>query len=143
MSKAIILDVETSSLYGDVIELASAEIDGLYFSDPVSMRFCPAKPFDPGAVAVHSILLDDVKLSGIIYVKANPEICDGRVKKRGRSGENIPLEYLQKCHTYHEKWLNNVEIKMLYIDANVDTSNDKTIRDRWVATIDEWMKEII
>ena len=86
--------------------------------------------------------LDDVKLSGIIYVKAKPEICDDRVKKRGRDGENIPLEYLQKCHAYHERWLGNIETHILDIDANVDTSNDKTIRDQWVTTIDEWMRGI-
>ena len=46
--------------------------------------------------------LDDLKLGGIIYVKADSEVCNERVKIRSREGENIPLEYLKKCHCYHE-----------------------------------------
>lgn len=41
-----------------------------------------------------------------IYIKTNPEVAFERVKKRNRSGETIPLEYLQKCNDYHNKWLN-------------------------------------
>ena len=41
-----------------------------------------------------------------IYIKTKPEVAFERVKKRNRSGETIPLEYLQKCHKYHNDWLN-------------------------------------
>ena len=41
-----------------------------------------------------------------IYIKTTPEVAFERVKKRNRSGETIPLEYLQKCHRYHSDWLN-------------------------------------
>ena len=41
-----------------------------------------------------------------IYIKTKPEVAFERVKKRNRSGETIPLEYLQKCHEYHNDWLN-------------------------------------
>jgi len=40
--------------------------------------------------------LDDMRLGGIIYVKAEPEICAARVKIRAREGETIAIEYLQK-----------------------------------------------
>lgn len=62
MANAIIIDVETSSLYGEVIELAYAEVDGTSVSDPVTMRFKPSEEFDPRAVAVHGILPSDVCL---------------------------------------------------------------------------------
>ena len=45
----------------------------------------------------------DIPISGIIYVKTNPEICEKRVIKRNRKGESIPLSYLQNCYLYHEK----------------------------------------
>ena len=45
--------------------------------------------------------IDDIKLTGIIYVKAEPSVCNDRVKIRAREGEDsIPLDYLQKCHQY-------------------------------------------
>ena len=84
--------------------------------------------------------LDELKLGGIIYVNANPNTCFDRVKIRNREGENIPLEYLQKCHDYHESWLSSIENK-LTIEANVDTSlsENKNKRTDWVETIDEWI----
>lgn len=41
-----------------------------------------------------------------IYIKTSPEKAFERVKKRNRPGETIPLEYLVKCHEYHNSWLN-------------------------------------
>ena len=57
---------------------------------------------------------------GIIYIKVSPEICYERIKKRNRKGEeSIPLEYLQSCHDYHEKWINSIKlIKVNTFDGN-------------------------
>ena len=49
--------------------------------------------------------LEEVQLSGIIYLEAKPETCYDRVQKRNREGETISLEYLKSCHQYHENWL--------------------------------------
>ena len=35
-----------------------------------------------------------------VYIRTSPEICNKRVQKRDRLGENIPLSYLQNCHYY-------------------------------------------
>ena len=82
--------------------------------------------------------LDELKIEGIIYVNASPEVCFNRVKIRGRDGEIIPLEYLQKCHDYHESWLQSIENKIT-IEANIDTSvvENKNKRIEWVNTIDK------
>ena len=59
-----------------------------------------------------------------IYIKTRPEVAFERVKKRNRSGETIPLEYLQKCHNYHDKWLNyNSHI----IDGNIELPDDANV----------------
>ena len=42
-----------------------------------------------------------------VYIRTSPEICEKRVLKRARLGENIPLEYLKDCHHYHDRWLND------------------------------------
>ena len=85
--------------------------------------------------------LDDMCLGGIIYVKAAPEICADRVKIRGRAGETIAIEYLQKCHQYHEQWLEN-SMDKLVIEANVDTrvKENAGIRQQWIETVNEWIQ---
>jgi deoxyadenosine/deoxycytidine kinase len=43
-----------------------------------------------------------VNLSGIIYIRCSPEICEQRIKKRSREGEDsIPLDYLKRLHEKH------------------------------------------
>lgn len=43
---------------------------------------------------------------GIIWLNIPPETCKERIVKRGREGEeNIDIEYLQKCDSYHKEWL--------------------------------------
>jgi len=88
--------------------------------------------------------LDDMRLGGIIYVKADREICSGRVKIRGRAGETIAIEYLQKCHDYHETWLKDVTEKIV-IEANTDTSNKENayIRQEWVSSVDKWISSYL
>ena len=92
--------------------------------------------------------LEDVKLNGIVYVYAEPEVCNKRVHIRGREGETIPLEYLQKCHEYHEKWLHSIsndQIQLLTIQANIDTSveENKQIRNKWCQDIHHWLLDIV
>ena len=69
------------------------------------------------------------KLDRIIYIKTDPEVCQERINKRNRKGEeNIPLSYLQDCHTYHENWMDlerDLNNHMIVIDGNkkdIDTS---------------------
>jgi len=58
-------------------------------------------------------LVGSIKVDGIIYVKTEPDVCYSRVIKRARQGEHIPLEYLQECHKYHEKWLSKSDVEVL------------------------------
>lgn len=60
-----------------------------------------------------------------IYIKTKPEVAFERVKKRNRSGETIPIEYLKKCHNYHNDWLSyNSQI----LDGNIELPNEINIR---------------
>ena len=68
--------------------------------------------------------IDNIK---IYYIKTNPNICFDRIIKRNRKGEEeIPLDYLNSCHDYHEKWLN--QYKNIFIhDGNIDINyNDQS-----------------
>ena len=82
----------------------------------------------------------DIPISGIIYVKTNPKICEKRVIKRNRKGETIPLEYLQNCHNYHENWLNNESLPVLKLDGNNDFI-DK-LPDTWLETINIFVNSL-
>lgn len=71
---------------------------------------------------------EDIKLDGIIYVKTTPDICLKRIEKRNRKGEEtIPLCYLANCHSFHEKWIKNTNVPILFVDGNREGVSDDTI----------------
>jgi len=83
-------------------------------------------------------------LSGIIYIDADPEICEARVMKRAREGEsNIPLDYLKSCRMYHQKWLVEGEDltseRVLHVvtneDATYEKGNEMDCGNQWVHRI--------
>ncbi|XP_002125268.2 deoxycytidine kinase 2 [Ciona intestinalis] len=60
---------------------------------------------------VHSI--GELKLDGIIYLRANPEVCYQRMLKRGRPEESgVTMEYLECLNEKHESWLYRKDVKM-------------------------------
>tara|TARA_B110000977_G_scaffold154054_1_gene195746 strand:- start:2405 stop:3052 length:648 start_codon:yes stop_codon:yes gene_type:complete len=63
--------------------------------------------------------LEEIDITGIIYIQTNPEKCAERIIKRNRKGEIIGLNYLKLCHKYHENWLNNFT-NVLTFDGNYD-----------------------
>ena len=65
----------------------------------------------------------DIQISGIVYVHTTPKKCHERIIKRNRKGESIPIEYLKRCHEYHENWLNSYSKKII-IDNEEDTDNN-------------------
>lgn len=85
-----ILDVETSSLQGGVVELAMLTIDDdLNVVDEFHSLVNPERPIEPGAFAVHGISDDDVKdaptlaeireLAAVSYVIAHHAAFDMRM----------------------------------------------------------------
>ena len=64
--------------------------------------------------------IEDIPITGLIYMNTTPEKSEERVNIRARSGENIPLEYLKRCHEYHTKWINNFKKPVSLFDGNID-----------------------
>ncbi len=66
---------------------------------------------------------------GFIYLKAQPEVCFGRIQKRNRAGEeNVTLEYMKQIDYWHDKFLVQkdgvfeelTKVPVLILDCNTD-----------------------
>lgn len=85
--------------------------------------------------------VDMQKTQKVIYLKTNPQVCFERISKRNRDGEsNIPLDYLENCHNYHEEMIKNINDKILVIDSNVDTDENPTIINKWLISIKDFIE---
>jgi len=64
-------------------------------------------------------------VNACIYVKTDPDICSVRVHSRERLGEDqITLDYLTSCHTYHETFIRGLPCFVTEIDGNVELSDE-------------------
>jgi len=88
---------------------------------------------------------DDFPVSKVIYVNTEPEICHQRIEKRSRTGEsNIPLDYLQNCHKYHNNMLDvNSQSCMckeqLVLNGNIDIYENKEQISEWIDQINKFI----
>jgi len=64
--------------------------------------------------------IEEIPITGLIYVTTTPEKSKQRVDLRARVGESIPLPYLQRCHDYHESWIKNIKKQVCLFNGNVD-----------------------
>lgn len=89
---------------------------------------------------------NDLPSHKYIYIKTSPTIAYERVLKRNREGEVIPLEYLEKCHQYHEYWLFNTDSSettiqennnndLIQLDGNIDINETPEILNTWYKCI--------
>ena len=77
-----------------------------------------------------------VQLSNIVYIKTDPVKCYQRIKTRAREGEDgIPLEYLEKCDSYHDQFIESCESSVTTIRLNgnidVDEKSKEKIYIQW------------
>jgi deoxyadenosine/deoxycytidine kinase len=88
---------------------------------------------------------DDFPVSKIIYVNTEPKICHRRIVKRSRTGEsNIPLDYLQNCHKYHNNMIDISSIDcickdQLILNGNIDIYENKDQLELWIEQINTFI----
>jgi deoxyadenosine/deoxycytidine kinase len=88
---------------------------------------------------------EDFPVSKVIYVNTEPEICHQRIIKRSRTGEsNIPLDYLQNCHKYHNNMLdtnsdNCICKDQLILNGNIDIYENKEQVRKWIDQINTFI----
>jgi len=67
---------------------------------------------------------EHIQLDLIVYLRASPETCAERIKKRNRAEEcDVPMDYLSSLHRLHDDWLllgkkGPLPCPILVIDAN-------------------------
>ena len=86
---------------------------------------------------------DDIsRIQKIVYLKTDPNICSYRISKRNRTGESsISIEYLTKCHEYHEIMVNKMIENSLVIDADIDCDEENNnLRNTWIQNIEKFIK---
>ena len=82
----------------------------------------------------------ETAITKMIYVKTDPIICNERVNKRSRDGENnISQEYLNTCHLYHEEMIKTLNIPILVLDGNDNVFNEDVLSD-WKNKISKFVK---
>ena len=98
-------------LYTDKLVFAKMLYDIKYIEDVNYQIYC----------MLFEKFVKDVPLHEIIYIRADPMICYERIQRRSRQGEmTITLEYLEKCHQYHEEMMNALNVTVRILDGNVD-----------------------
>ena len=83
--------------------------------------------------------ISEIPISKIIYVKTDPEVAHQRVIIRNRTGEQIPIEYLTRCHDYHEKWLKKQDCEMITLNGNINIYENTEELTSWTNDIKQFI----
>ena len=71
--------------------------------------------------------LDLAPVSKMIYLKTDPKVSYQRISIRNRNGEeNIPYEYIENCHKYHNSMYDIIDFNKQIIDCTIDFNKDNS-----------------
>ena len=91
--------------------------------------------------------IEDIPITGTIYLQCTPEISNQRVLKRARKGEMIPLPYLIKCHQYHEEWLDITKADsskappILIVDCTAENTSETVLM--WQQQLEKFISPLM
>lgn len=80
---------------------------------------------------------DDIPKCSVVYLQTTASVALDRVCKRARKGEIITLEYLEKCQSYHDRWLLS-NSDTLILDGNQE--NTQTVYKDWCQSVTSFLK---
>ena len=90
-----------------------------------------------------TVLEDNIKPKGIIYLYCSPKNCFSRIKQRNRVEENnISFKYLSDIHQRHEDWLSSTNIPVLKIDVNENYLDDMKKVKKIIKDIESFIDSI-
>lgn len=77
----------------------------------------------------------------VLFMNVEPNMCQKRIKQRGRVGEeDIPLEYLEKCHKYHLDWLMGEQSNKTTYEIMDSSKINVNIHDE--TNLKKWLSEL-
>ncbi|XP_013882609.1 deoxycytidine kinase-like [Austrofundulus limnaeus] len=90
----------------------------------------------------------ELRLDGIVYVRANPERCALRLVRRGQAEERgIQIKYLEQLHVKHEAWLGpscrrEETTPVLILDGNEDFESNAEKRKAVTARVRKFVASL-
>lgn len=84
------------------------------------------------------------KIEGFIYLRTKPKVCYERLKKRSRYEEaTVSVEYIQKIHEKHERWLlekKGVEktieaVPVLVLECDTDFEHNRAEQEKHIEQV--------
>jgi len=76
----------------------------------------------------------DLPYRGIIHLATSAQTSAERIKRRGRKGEDIPIDYLLSLEAQHNQWLSNSDLPMCTVSTEYNSI------DSVVSIIGDWLK---
>ncbi len=84
--------------------------------------------------------IEDLPITKMVYIKTCPNVCYERMIKRNRNGEaGIEIDYLEKCHDYHQKMVEHMKVPVLNIDGNKDNT-EENVCENWIHEIKQFIQ---
>lgn len=83
---------------------------------------------------------DEFPIAGTIYLYTSPCICYRRILMRDRKGENIDIDYLEKCSEYHDNWLKTSQNLFIKLDGNIDIYKSPNLIRGWIKEISGFLE---
>ena len=67
----------------------------------------------------YNLFSNYIPVTALIYITTQSNVCDQRIKIRGRKGEeNISCEYLDELSIYHDRWIDSTTLPVLRLTNN-------------------------
>ena len=84
--------------------------------------------------------IEEMPISGVIYLNTDPKICYRRILTRDRKGEDVGLDYLTKCSEYHDKWLKSSKNMFVKLNGNENVYKNPLIVRKWIKEISSFLE---
>ena len=91
-------------------------------------------------LSIFDEFINDMPISGVIYLYADSKTCYRRILSRDRKGEDVDIEYLKKCESYHNKWLKSSKNMFIKLNGEDNIYKKPLIIRKWIKEISGFLE---